>query len=742
METQLMIQDQEDQKVKIRGTITRIFAQNQNGSSSWMAGKIHAEEGVVSFAGICSGNKGDLVELEGEWTEHERFGKQFSAEGFRPVIDECPEGMARYIANNPRIKHIGPAKGRKLVEHYGSDLAGKLADSSCHEEISEFLGVPSDSISILAEEFAKDKEKIELKAYLAGFGLTHNQVETLIDKFGSEAYSMLKDNPHKMIPVLQGWGFRRVDEVALKMGIPKDKPSRIQAGIVYVLKEHINDGNTWMGYYSAVEKANKLLAMDAMDSEFRIREQLDRMIEDGDLYFKGDGNVGKIISFHYLVEYERFVLSRLTKYADADCPHKDKLMESTKVEGFNDLNGEQKNALLNSTLYTISMITGGAGTGKTFTLKKIISAYEDAGLDIACCAPTGKAARRMKESTGYIADTIHSTLGWHPVFEECVYHQGNPVPVDLVIVDEVSMLDTEWAYNLFSAIDFSKTALILVGDHNQLPSVGPGSVLRDLIHQKLCPVTLLMQVVRQAGTLKENSSAILDGRLKNVQTDDWEVHSEFTDAATAQIYILNRLQEFIDAGEDIRNVQVISPQKNGEVGVKELNNVIQQLVHQNNIPEWDGKSRFTFYPKDKIIRLKNDKEVGVMNGNQGTLLRIDKDDKGNDKYIVQWDDNRILEHNTDWMKNCDLGYCLTIHKVQGSEYPYVIVVCHKSHQYMLHRNLLYTAVTRARKWVSIVGDMWGMRTAVQTTKPNQRQTFLSLLDRLSPADGVPAEGGK
>ncbi|HOC92722.1 MAG TPA: AAA family ATPase [bacterium] len=402
----------------------------------------------------------------------------------------------------------------------------------------------------------------------------------------------------------------------------------------------------------------------------------------------------------------------------------------TRISG--DLNPGQKKAVRTAIENATSLVSGGAGTGKTYTVSCIVDIYLDADMTVVLAAPTGKAAKRMEQATGMSASTIHRLLG----YDGNVFQRGpdNPIDVDVIILDEVSMLDVPLCWHLFQAIDFSRTNLVLVGDHNQLPPVGPGNILRDLIQRKLVPTTILSEVVRQAGILKENSIAILSGRVPpNVEgtstRKEWYVIDKFKEPGEILKFILylyeNVLHEKL--GFDlVRDIQLLAPMKKGVLGVDNLNIELQRLL-QNKCFGYDvvpvrPNRRPKLHPNDKVIQNRNNYILDVMNGAVGYIKRYDSD---NGVYHIEFDDG-VRQFDNEAMKNISLAYSSTVHKMQGSECECVIAVVHKSQSFMHHRNLFYTAVTRAKKTAIIIGDRWGIKTCAERAFSDKRKTFLSL----------------
>jgi exodeoxyribonuclease V alpha subunit len=428
-------------------------------------------------------------------------------------------------------------------------------------------------------------------------------------------------------------------------------------------------------------------------------------------------------------------LAGVLRTAHQRSPHAvDGLEQLLEAEG-GELNPEQRDAVKNSLSFSISLMAGGAGSGKTYAVSTIATIAERLELKVVLAAPTGKAAKRLQEVVGHEASTIHRLLG----FNGNTYSKDtlNPVEADILVVDEVSMVDVQLAWRLFQAVDRARTAVVLVGDHNQLPPVGPGNLLRDLVRSRAIPTTVLTRIIRQAGVLKENSTAILSGEVRatsEVQTGarrPWYVIDKFTDRDDVRRMLLLLFEEVLHdrLGYDlIRDVQVLTPTHKGPLGTVEVNIELQRLLQRKlygfDVPDLEPGHRPRLYAGDKVIQMKNDYELGVMNGAMGIVL----DTTADGSLTIDFDGHPLeISGDSGAAGNLQLAYATSIHKVQGSEFPCAIVIAHKSHSFMHHRNLLYTAVTRAKDAVIILGDRWGIDNCASKCQVDRRNTFLSFL---------------
>ncbi len=719
-------------KNNISKTITGRISTLYYSSASFSAGKIETQGGeATSFAGSLMVEEGDIVKLHGDWKEHPKYGRQFQAVSFEFDLPIDPDGLELYLANNPRIKGIGPVKSKLISEKFGHNFENALFEHS--ELISKHAKLKIDVILKLQAEWKHTRTLNRALIWLASFGLTFNQISTLVDKFGNSVVSILKDNPYVLISTIRAYGFRKVDSIALKMGITKDNSHRIEAGIQSCINEQLDSGNSWTDMEDLITQANRLLVMDSLNSRELIEQELDSIIEKKGLSCTSHG--GRFLIARPDLHQMEHELHR--KFCSV---HKlrNKICSESKINSLikkhaPTLNDDQRIAVRSALTSGITVITGGAGSGKTYSTKAITDIYHSLDKTVILSAPTGKAAMRMQETVGIPAFTIHRLLKYNGV----TYKIENPIDADLIIIDEFSMVNIPIASKLFEYIDLEKTTVIIVGDHNQLPPIGPGNILQDLIETKLVPCVRLNKVVRQAGVLKSNCTAILEGEVKKTDPESidgrraWYLIDQFKNAQDIQRFIIDLYETVIEErmGFDLQNdVQLLSPTKKGPLGVWELNIILQRVIQKKlydvNVPPPKPGFRPKFYPHDRVIQTRNNYEIGVFNGTLGRVLEVRSDGS----LSVEFETNIVeIELGSQEMRDISLAYSLTIHKVQGSEFPCVISIIHKSHSFMHNRNLFYTAVTRSQKSAVIIGDKWGLRNCAQKKMIDRRRTFLSIL---------------
>ncbi len=727
----MMARSTNEAAATVRGRIEALFFS----SPQFSAGRLRTDSGdTVSFAGSLMVREHDPVVLHGAWERHPKFGRQFKVSHFAFDQRMGPDGLAHYLANHPDIKGIGPVKARRIVEAFGDDF-DRIIDEE-PERIASVAKVPIDAVQALRSEWLRRRTLNASLTWLASFELTHHQMTALIEKFGNAVVTVLKTDPYLLVREVPGFGFKRVDLVARKMGTPKEHPSRIRAGIVHSVAERLDQGDCWVDYEELIELANALLVMDIADSRDRIEEALDALIADGTLACVSLGGRFLVAQPH-IHQMERDLADVFTTKLRRNPHFQTEDVERAVAAAGVKLNEPQKRALAASAKNNLVLVSGGAGSGKTFTVAAITRLYEERGLKVVLSAPTGKAAKRIEQVVGREALTLHRLLGFNG--KAFTANPEAPIQADVIIVDEVSMVDVSLGWQLFRAVDLEKTCVVLVGDHNQLPPVGPGNLLRDLIERQPIPTVVLDQVVRQAGVLKENSIAVLRGdvrRTADVGTDGrppWIVVNRLSEVLDAQRYVLELFDSVLV--EKLRfdllaDVQLLTPTRKGPLGVDALNIELQRLVQKKlwgiDVPEPRPGRRPEFLRHDRVIQTRNNYDLGVMNGAIGIVTAVGP---RRGEIHVRFDDQEIeFTPENEGAKDLSLAYALTIHKAQGSEFPCAVLVVHKAHSFMHHRNLFYTGVTRARYVAIVIGDLWGMRNCAEKEQVERRKTFLSVLD--------------
>jgi exodeoxyribonuclease V alpha subunit len=713
------------------------------------------------FSAPCRVFEGETVTLIGSFVNDPRWGWQFKATSKTVHIPTGISGLSEWLSANPDFKGIGPTRARKIVNAIppGEDLTTWLDSPTGLTSLRAASGLGEVEAETFRDNWRAWSTFNSMAVWLSGFGLTYRQTVNLIKSLGGRVKGILEENPYAIMDLVDGFGFMRSDLVALKMGVLRDDPRRIDAAIIHALKVAEQAGSCWVESEELTDEVVKLLAIDTFSLVTLIRERIlaapkDALTGISCIPFGQDGRECHAIGRTWLQDHEKLLFDNFTMQVETEEEDEPERQPASLPES---LNTDQYQAAQAALACPMVLITGGAGTGKTYTVSAIVRALKADGKQVCLCAPTGKAARRLAEMTGEDgAQTVHRLLGYNGRGFEA----ERPLPYDAIIIDEVSMVDSPLFAALLARMDYPRTTLIMVGDHHQLPPVGPGNVLRDLVAadglgRSTVKVCHLGKVVRQAGTLKTNSTAILSGIVYPTAGDakrpregeklspllPWYNFTNLSERSKLLDFLDSLFQDRLKPyGLDpFRDVQVLSPLRKGPLGVNAINRHLQwvaQTARGVEIPrpqEEEGtgkpgekrkKTPRRFYRWDKVIYRKNDYNLDLMNGQTGVVVRVDE---AAGEIECNFDGRPLtLERSKDYWEHLELAYCLTVHQVQGSEWPFVVVICHKDHSFFWSRNLLYTAVTRARRAVMLVGDGWTARKAAGTATIEARKTWLRL----------------
>ena len=554
--------------IKIRGRIDAVYY----AGGRFSAGRLITLAGnEISFAGKLYAREQDQVVLEGRWVTHPKYGRQLEVETLTYNLELDADGLAHYLAHHPDIKGIGPVKAKRIAERFGRDFDRVIVEEP--EAVAEAAKLPLATVERLREEWQKTREVNRAFTQLSAYGLTHHQVTSLVDRLGNDALGLLQDDPYLIVREIPGFGFKRVDKIARRMGTAKGDPSRIRAGILDCVTSALGQGDCWIELEELIERANALLVMDTLDSRDRIEQWLKSLIDDGTLSCASQSS-RFLVARPDIRRMEEDLAATLGQ-GDRDNPH------FPEPEDLPDLIDElaptllpgQHEAVLTALSHAITLISGGGGSGKSYTVAALTKIYEEKDLKVILAAPTGKAAQRLEEVSGHRAGTLHRLLG----FNGKSFARGpeHPINADVVIVDEVSMVDVPLAWQLFRTLDLDRTAVVLAGDHNQLPPVGPGSLLRDLVESRSVPTVVLDKVVRQAGVLKENSIAVLKGQVRKTSEPEasgrraWYLVDQFTDPDDAQRFLLKLFESVLSERLEFHlrdDIQVLTPTHKSPLG--------------------------------------------------------------------------------------------------------------------------------------------------------------------------------
>lgn len=723
---------------QLQGTVENVIYESSDGQFCVLRVKTPAGLITVTYRGMAP-YMGENIALEGDWCEHARFGRQFKAETLRVVKPSTTDGIERFLASGA-VKGIGRTMAARIVEHFGSRTLTVLESEP--ERLTEVAGIGRKKAESIAASYAELSEMRELMLFLEQHGVSANYAPKLQARYGSTALVRVQENPYALAGEVTGIGFRTADKIAMALGCSRSDKRRIEAGLVYALNMASAAGHTCVPEELLVQETVKLLQTEPEP----VKELFKELIDDDRLRTEEVGGL-RLIYPEYLYQAETQTARRLLALRDA--PGKIKSVDVEKIisqwerEAGIQLAQAQKEAIHASLKYGVFVLTGGPGTGKTTVVKGILTVLEKAGCRILLAAPTGRAAKRLAESSGHPAQTVHRLLEYQPDGSGFNFgkNDSDPLDAEAIIIDEASMLDITLMHHLLKAVP-GGCRLIFVGDVDQLPSVGPGSVLKDIIRSKKMPVVRLENVFRQA----EVSPIVRNAhRINHGQMPEFAPHSDFEFVPFDNEYqaaeFVARLYGQVAAEHGLQYVQVLSPMHKNPCGVQNLNKVLQQHL---NPPAADKGELVlpggaVLREGDKVMQIRNNYEKEVFNGDIGRIIRIDGgnvtvayDDGGKpvftsfeDEYEYEGIGGNKTVYTSAEVDELQLAYAMSVHKSQGSEYPVVILLMVPGHYIMLQRNLFYTAVTRARQKVVIVGSKKAVQTAVLNDKTRKRYSLLA-----------------
>ena len=689
--------------------------------------------------------QGASVELEGNFTQHPVYGKQFQAVRLTEKMPEDALAMERYLGSGA-IKGIGAALAGRIVRHFGDDTFQIVENEP--ERLSEVKGISEKKAREIAMQIAEKSDMRKAMMFLQKYGISLNLGAKIYQKYGDSVYSVLQENPYRLADDISGVGFKIADEIAYRIGIHTDSDYRIKSGMVYTLLQATGEGHVYLPKDELFQRAAELLGVDSSYMEKHLVDlAMDRKIVQKE---QGD----QILIYPAQYYYLELNTARMLRELDIFCPEDEKIVERRIVQIEKEtgtvLDEMQKKAVQEAAGHGLLILTGGPGTGKTTTINAIIRYFEGEGAEIRLAAPTGRAAKRMTEATGYEAQTIHRLLELSGMPEDDREGQPihfernaeNPLETDVIIIDEMSMVDIHLIHSLLMAV-MAGTRLILVGDENQLPSVGPGNVLRDIIRSGQFPVVELKKIFRQASEsdIVVNAHKINKGEqveINNKSRDFFFLKRYDADIIIRVVIALiqEKLPKYVEAKPF--EIQVLTPMRKGLLGVERLNQILQRYL---NPPDASKKEKEIgqglFREGDKIMQVRNnyqleweirgryeipiEKGVGVFNGDTGIIKTINEFAETAE---VEFEDGRWAEYSFKQLDELELAYAVTIHKSQGSEYPAVIIPLLSGPRMLMNRNLLYTAVTRARKCVTVVGSEETFRDMIRNEKQQRRYSSL------------------
>lgn len=739
----------------VQGYIDHFIYRNQSNGYGVIELQTEEEELICvgSFQGI---DQGENVEITGQYVEHAVYGRQLKAEKIRVIAPENAYAMERYLAGGA-VKGIGPALAKRIVKKFGNDTFRVMEEEP--ERLVEIKGISERMAMDIAGYMESRKELRDAMVFLQKYGITNNLALKIYDTFGMHLYSVIEENPYQLAEEIDGIGFKRADEIAKKAGIRVDSEFRIHCGICYVLSQSSLEGHTYLPKEELVRRAKELLET----VEELIELAIPNLAMEKKIVIKQEEDC--VCCYLAKTYYEELACARMLKDLNNACKldNTDEKEEKRILEQIENVEKElsigldelQHQAVLEAARNGIFILSGGPGTGKTTTINAIIRYFEREGMDIMLAAPTGRAAKRMTEATGFEAKTIHRLLELNGAFAEdgkrarFEKNEDSPLETDVLIIDEMSMVDIHLFYALLRAVPL-EVRLILVGDVNQLPSVGPGQVLRDLIDSREFPLVILQKIFRQAtkSDIVVNAHRINQGEaisLTNKSEDFFFLKRDNVDVIYKHmiLLILEKLPKYVEASP--MQIQVLTPMRKGSLGVEVLNGILQKYLN----PSSDNKKEYlhgavTFREGDKVMQIKNnyqleweivnrynlpiDRGTGVFNGDMGIVLSINDFAQ---TLIVEYEDHKRVQYHFSQLDELELAYAVTIHKSQGSEYPAVLLPLLGGPRQLMNRNLLYTGITRAKKCVTILGSEETVMEMI--ANGNARKRYTGLLVRIREA---------
>ena len=722
-----------------------IFRNDDNGYTVMVLKGMEEEQELTCVGTFPAITQGASIEATGNYITHPVYCKQFQISSYTEKMPEDALAMERYLGSGA-IKGIGAALAARIVRRFGNDTMRIVEEEP--ERLAEIKGISEKKALEIAEQMTEKADMRRAMVFLQKYGISLNLGAKIYQKYGQSVYGVLQENPYRLAEDISGVGFRIADEIASRIGIHTDSDYRIRSGMLYTLLQASGEGHIYLPIEELFSRASRLLGVDVSYMEKHLMD----MVVDRKLILKEteEGTVVYPTHYYYLELNSAKMLCELNILCPEDEQMMKKRISRIEKETGTELDEMQKPAVASAAQHGLFILTGGPGTGKTTTINAIIRYFEEEGAELRLAAPTGRAAKRMTEATGYEAQTIHRLLELNGLPEgeqdgRAVHfdrNSENPLEADVIIIDEMSMVDISLMYSLLLAVT-AGTRLILVGDENQLPSVGPGNVLRDIIRSGCFPVVELKKIFRQASEsdIVVNAHKINRGEqvtINNKSRDFFFLKRYDADIIIRVVIALiqEKLPRYVDAKP--YEIQVLTPMRKGLLGVERLNQILQRYL---NPPDEKKKEKEIgqrlFREGDKVMQVKNnyqleweilgrykipvDKGVGVFNGDTGIMTEINE---FAETATVEFEDGRQAQYSFKQLEELELAYAVTIHKSQGSEYPAVILPILSGPRMLMNRNLLYTAVTRARKCVTVVGSENTFAEMIRNEKQQQRYSSL------------------
>ena len=722
-----------------------VFRNEENGYTVF---HLENDDGEVTCVGNFNFiNEGEMLELNGEYMNHSVYGTQLKVSSHIVKEPEDLVSIERYLGSGA-VRGVGAALAGRIVKKFKEDTFRIIEEEP--ERLAEVKGISERKAREIAEQVEEKKDMRKAMIYLQKYGISTRLAAKIYQHYGMRVYKVLEENPYQLADNIDGVGFKTADEIASRIGIHTDSDYRIKSGLFYTLQQAVGEGHVYLPQDVLVRRAGELLGVEIQDIDKHV---MDLCIEKKTVMKECEDGIRIYPSHYYYLELNT---AKMLHDLNIDCEVPEDLMERRlrKVEETEriELDVMQHKAVIESIKHGLLVLTGGPGTGKTTTINTMIRFFESEGMSLLLAAPTGRAAKRMTEATGYEAQTIHRLLEVNVNPEETdsvggfMRNRQNPLEADVIIIDEMSMVDLTLMHALLSAV-VPGTRLVLVGDVDQLPSVGPGSVLKDTIMSRCFPVVTLTRIFRQAGEsdIVVNAHKINAGEpvvLDNKSRDFFFLRRQDADTIIGVTIMLiqKKLPRYV--GAQPSEIQVMTPTRKGLLGVERLNTILQRYLNPEDPKKAEKEINGRLFREgDKVMQIKNnyqlewevatkfgltvDKGVGVFNGDMGVITEINQ---YTETIEVEFDEARKVKYGYDTAEELELAYAITVHKSQGSEYPAVIIPLLQGPRLLYNRNLLYTAVTRAKKCLTIVGSDTVFQEMIQNK--NEQERYTSLAERI------------